>query len=40
MRYLDRPALSPSESDDFRDMRKWANGFYPPAQPDLRSVTL
>ena len=40
LRYLDRPALAPSEADDFRQMREWARGFYPPAQPDLRSVTL
>ena len=40
LRYLDRPALTPSEADDFRQMREWARGFYPPAQPDLRSVTL
>ena len=40
LQYLDRPALAPSEADDFRHMREWARGFYPPAQPDLRSVTL
>jgi hypothetical protein len=40
MLYLDRPALAPSEADDFQHMREWARGFYPPAQPDLRSVTL
>jgi hypothetical protein len=40
LEYLDRPALAPSEADDFRHMREWASGFYPPAQPDLRSVTL
>lgn len=39
-RYLDRPALSPSETDDFVHLREWASGFYPPAQSDLRSVTL
>jgi len=40
MLYLDRPALAPSEADDFQHMREWARGFYPPARPDLRSVTL
>jgi hypothetical protein len=42
LRYLDRPAPAPapSEADDFRHMREWASGFYPPAQQDLRSVTL
>ena len=40
LEYLDRPALAPSEADDFQHMREWASGFYPPAQPDLRSVTL
>ena len=39
-RYLDHPGLAPSEADDFTHLRKWARGFYPPAQPDLRSVTL
>ncbi len=40
LRYLDHPALAPSEADDFRRVREWSSGFYPPAQPDLRSVTL
>ncbi len=39
-RYLERPALSPSENEEFTHLREWARGFYPPAQPDLRSVTL
>ena len=39
-RYLDRPALAPSEAEDFEHLREWSSGFYPPAQPDLRSVTL
>jgi 3-ketosteroid 9alpha-monooxygenase subunit A len=39
-RYLDHPALAPSEADDFAKLRDWARCFYPPAQPDLRSVTL
>jgi 3-ketosteroid 9alpha-monooxygenase subunit A len=40
MEYLDRPALAPSEADDFMHLRKWATAFYPQPQPDLRSVTL
>jgi hypothetical protein len=39
-RYQDDPALAPSEAEDFRHLREWASGFYPSAQPDLRSVTL
>jgi hypothetical protein len=39
LRYLDRPALAPSEAAEHHDLRAWARGFYPAAQPDLRSVT-
>jgi 3-ketosteroid 9alpha-monooxygenase subunit A len=39
-RYQDDPALAPSEAEDFKHLREWARGFYPQAQPDLRSVTL
>jgi 3-ketosteroid 9alpha-monooxygenase subunit A len=39
-RYLDRPALSPSETEEFTHLREWASCFYPPTQPDLRSVTV
>ncbi|BBY93372.1 hypothetical protein MGALJ_30410 [Mycobacterium gallinarum] len=28
-RYMDRPALAPSESAGFDALREWANGFYP-----------
>ena len=34
-RYLDSPALSPSETDDFTRLRDWARAFY----PDRRNVT-
>ena len=32
-RYLDKPALAPSEADGFYRLREWAKGFYPDVIP-------